>query len=304
MPQKITLTLRPEAAFEMPYSEGYQLYSALLGVMQEADSAMAKHTHDSPISSISLGPLEGRFVRCQRAMHKGVDAGERYELTVGITDPKEALIFRSIIAPLVLKERNLRLEKGEMRVEELASSTASYEDFVKSAGKIKEPCLDFQFRSPTCIQYKNTRVFEMFPHREAVFHSLLSKWNAVCPEELRMSMERDDIARFMIEKPLAYETHSIVVNTAFDKVKGHARPIMKQGFMGRCMYTFTKDAPEGLRNGIVALAKFAEYSGVGQQRGTRVRGCGCECGANSIKVASCPEKAQRIRSDLDSLELL
>ena len=36
MPQKITLTLRPEAAFEMPYSEGYQLYSALLGVMKEA----------------------------------------------------------------------------------------------------------------------------------------------------------------------------------------------------------------------------------------------------------------------------
>jgi hypothetical protein len=54
MPQKITLTLRPEAAFEMPYSEGYQLYSALPGVMQEADCAMARHTHDSPISSISL----------------------------------------------------------------------------------------------------------------------------------------------------------------------------------------------------------------------------------------------------------
>ena len=47
MPQKITLTLRPEAAFEMPYSEGYQLYSALLGVMGEADSAMARHTNDS-----------------------------------------------------------------------------------------------------------------------------------------------------------------------------------------------------------------------------------------------------------------
>ena len=54
MPQKITLTLRPTASFEMPYSEGYQLYSALLGIMGEDDSAMAKHTHDSPISSISL----------------------------------------------------------------------------------------------------------------------------------------------------------------------------------------------------------------------------------------------------------
>ena len=86
MPQKITLTLRPVAAFEMPYSEGYQLYSALLRVMGEADSAMAKHTHDSPISSISLGPLEGRFRRSERAMHKAVDVGERYDLAVGITD--------------------------------------------------------------------------------------------------------------------------------------------------------------------------------------------------------------------------
>jgi CRISPR-associated endoribonuclease Cas6 len=271
MPQKITMALRPEAAFEMPYSEGYQLYSALLHIMGESDADMARHTHDSPISSLSLGPLEGRFCRSGRAMHKAVDVGERYELVVGITDQKEVEIFRAIISPLVLKERNLRMEKGELRVEELASSTASFEELIKSAGEVKDPCLDFQFKSPTCIQYKNTKVFEMFPHREAVFHSLLSKWNAVCPEELKMGMERDDIARFVIEKPRSYETHSIVVNTIFDKVKGHARPIMKQGFTGRCQYTFTRNAPEGLRNGIVALGKFAEYSGVGS---SVARGCG------------------------------
>lgn len=288
MPQKITLTLRPEAAFEMPYSEGYQLYSALLHVMQESDAAIATHTHDSPISSISLGPLEGRFRRSDRAMHKGADAGERYELAVGITDPKEVLIFRSIIAPLVLKERNLPLEKGELRVEELTSSTTSFEELIKSAGGIKDPCLDFRFKSPACIQYKNTRVFEMFPHREAVFFSLLSKWNAVCPEELKMSMERDDMARFMIEKPLVYETHSIVVNTVFDRIKGHARPIMKQGFTGRCRYTFTKNAPEGLRNGIVALAKFAEYSGVGS---SVARGCG----AVAVKIGAAGVDGKTIR---------
>lgn len=271
MPQKIQLTLRPTASFEMPYSEGYQLYSALLGVMQQADPAMAGHTHDSPISSISLGPLEGRFLGGQRARHKTAIATERYGLAVGIMDHREVEIFRSIIAPLVLKEQNLRLEKGELRVEELASSSASFEDLVKSAGESKEPCIDVWFKSPTCIQYKNTKVFEMFPHREAVFHSLLSKWNAVCPEEMKMSMERDDMARFMIEKPRSYETHSIVANTVFDRVKGHARPIMRQGFTGRCQYTFTRNAPEGLQNGIVALAKFAEYSGVGS---SVARGCG------------------------------
>ena len=271
MPQKITLIARPVAGFEIPFSEGYQLYSSLLGVMREASEAVAKHAHDSPISSISLGPLEGRFLRSGRPRHKGLDPTERYGLNIGITDPKEVEIFRSIIQPLILKERNLCLEKGELRVEEVASSTASFEDLVRFAGNLKEPGLDFQFKSPTCIQYKNTKVYEMFPHREAVFHSLLSKWNTICPEELKMNIERDDMARYMVEKPLAYETHSVVVNTVFDKIKGHARPIMRQGFTGRCQYTFTKDTPEGMRNGIVALAKFAEYSGVGS---AVARGCG------------------------------
>ncbi len=279
MPQKIILTLRPEASFEMPISEGYQLYSSLLAVMQKADPDMARHTHDSPIGSISLGPLEGRFSRSERAMHKAVSTAEKYNLQVGITDPKEVEIFRSIISPLVLREKNLHLEKGELRVEELASSTMGFEDLLSSAGEKRDgdPYLDLQFKSPACIQYKNTKVFEMFPHREAVFSSLLSKWNAVCPEKLKMSIDRDDLARFMIEKPLVYETHSVVVNTVIDKVKGHPRPIMKQGFTGRCRYTFAKNASEGLRNGIVALAKFAEFSGVGS---SVARGCG----AVAVKV--------------------
>ena len=271
MPQKITLILRPETGFEVPSSEGYQLYSAMLGVMREADEATASHTHDSPISSISLGPLEGKFLGSQRLHHKAVDPAERYGLMIGITDPKEVEIFRSIILPLILKERNLSLEKGELRIEEVASSTASFEDMVKSAGDVQSPCLDFEFKSPTCIQYRNSKVYEMFPHREAVFHSLLSKWNSVSPEELKMNIERDEMARYMVEKPLAYETHSVVVNTVFDKVKGHPRPIMRQGFTGLCQYILTRDAPEGMKNGIVALARFAEYSGLGS---AVARGCG------------------------------
>jgi CRISPR-associated endoribonuclease Cas6 len=271
MPQKISLITRPETAFEIPTSEGYQLYSSILGVMREADEDISKHTHDSPISSISISPLDGKFRRCDRTKHKAIDPTEKYELKIGITDPKEVEIFRSIIQPLILKERNLRMEKGELRVEEVSSSTASFEDLVRSAGDLKEPCIDFEFRSPACIQYRNSKVYEMFPHREAVFHSLLSKWNAVCPEILKMAIERDDMARHLVEKPLAYETHSVVVNTFVDKKKGHARPKMMQGFTGRCQYIFTRDAPEGVRNGILALAWFAEYSGVGS---AVARGCG------------------------------
>ena len=87
MPQKITLILRPESGFDIPYSDGYQLYSSLLGIMQEADETAASHTHDSPISSISLGPLEGKFSHSHRSKHKVVDPNERYSLKIGITDP-------------------------------------------------------------------------------------------------------------------------------------------------------------------------------------------------------------------------
>lgn len=273
MPQKITMSLRPECVFNLPISESYQIYSALLAVMEKSDPTAASKTHDSLISSISLGRLEGQFGRSlnQRSRHKSVNPEERYRLAVGIIDPEEAEIFKSIIQSLIMQERNLILENGGMRVEELASTSAKFEDLLRDSAGLKEPCIDIQFRSPTCIQYKNTKIYEMFPHREAVFYSLLSKWNSVCPEEIRMSMERDDMARFMIEKPLAYETHSVVVNTVYDRIKGHPRPIMKQGFTGRCQYTFAKSAPEGFRNGIVALARFAEYSGVGS---AVARGCG------------------------------
>ncbi|HUS75475.1 MAG TPA: hypothetical protein VMY43_05645 [Methanothrix sp.] len=44
---------------------------------------MAGHTHDSPISSISLVPLEGSFRRSERALHKAVDVAERYGPVVG-----------------------------------------------------------------------------------------------------------------------------------------------------------------------------------------------------------------------------
>jgi CRISPR-associated endoribonuclease Cas6 len=42
---------------------------------------------------------------------------------------------------------------------------------------------------------------------------------------------------------------------------GQARPVMRQGFVGRCRYTFSSDAPEDLCRSIAALAGFAEFSG-------------------------------------------
>ncbi|NMC10035.1 MAG: CRISPR system precrRNA processing endoribonuclease RAMP protein Cas6 [Methanothrix sp.] len=259
--------------FEIPYSEGYQLYSAILNVMRGCDEALSQHAHDSPLGSMSIGALEGKFRRSSRPKHKIADPANRYNFHIGITDPKEIDIFRAIIQPLVLQEQDIILDKGALRVEEVASRTEGFDEMVAWAGTKSQSCsfVEFDFCSPTCIQYRNTKVMEMFPHREAVFSSLLAKWNSVCPEALKMSLERDDMARYLMEEPISYETHSAMVNTVFDKVKGHLRPILKQGFQGRCRYIFAKNAPKDVRNAVMVLAKFAEFSGVGS---AVARGCG------------------------------
>jgi len=256
---------------EIPWSEGYQLYSAILSVMRECNEEASRRAHDSPLSSISLSHLQGNFGRSQRPKHKLLDPANRYNLHIGITDPEEAEIFRAIVQPLILREQDILLEKGALMVEGAASSSRSFEELLGDAGK--EPCrfVEFEFISPTCIQYRNTKVMEMFPHREAVFSSLLAKWNAVCPEGQKMALERDDMARYLMEEPLSYETHSAMVNTVMDKVKGHPRPILRLGFKGRCKYIFAKNAPKDVKNAVLALARFAEYSGVGS---AVARGCG------------------------------
>ncbi len=267
----ISLVLRPKAMLELPSSEGYQLYSALLNVMRRYNENAAKHTHDSPISSISISTLDGIFRRSQKPKHKIADPANTYEFTIGITDPKESEIFSAIIQPLVLREQDLMLDNGALTVEKSTSISTSFDKLVDSSRDYEKPFIEFYFRSPTCIKYRNSDVIEMFPHREAVFTSLAAKWNTVCPEGMKLSLERDEVARYVMERPLSYETHSIMANTFMDIKKGHPRPKLMQGFQGCCRYMFTKDAPKDIRNAILMLSKFAEYSGVGS---AVARGCG------------------------------
>jgi len=272
MPQKITFITKPKAEFEVPSSEGYQLYSAVLDIIRESDEATSEHAHNSPIGSIALGGLKGKFKRSKRPHHKVLDPQNRYKFYVGIVDPKEAEIFQSLIKPLIFKERDVILDRGALGIEEVASFGATFEELVESAKGFDRPEIEFWFRSPTCIQYKNTKVFEMFPHREAVFSSLVAKWNATSPP-FKMDIERDEISRYVLERPDArsYRTHNAMVNTVFDKKKGHPRPILRQGFSGRCTYSFAKGAPQDFMNAILVLSRFAEYSGVGSAVS---RGCG------------------------------
>ena len=273
MVQQIKIITRPSCEFDIPASEGYRLYSSLLSCMQGADNEASSLVHDSARSSIHLSCLKGKFFRSDRPNFKRVAPGERYMFHIGVTDPAQIKIFQAMVKPLIFDRKNLDLEGGELIVEDFSSSTKTFEEILASASGYARPKLIFDFKSPTCIKYWNSDVTEMFPHRLAVLRSLQSKWNSVCPEEMKLALLDDDIERYIMEKQDAqsYRTHSVMVNTVFDKNKGHARPIFKQGFTCCCIYWFTKDAPVSVRNAALILAQFAEFSGVGSSVS---RGCG------------------------------
>ncbi|MHB8100911.1 MAG: CRISPR system precrRNA processing endoribonuclease RAMP protein Cas6 [Methanosarcina sp.] len=280
MPQKILLKLKPKTEIEIPASNGYQIYSALLARMKSGNEEISKHIHDSSISSVSISGLNGRFWRSERPNYRIIGPESFYETRIGIIDPKEAEIFKALISQLLfsISEENIviELDGGTLEIIECKSEDESFDQILRKVAELgnKTISINIKFKTPTCIQYKNSKSYEMFPHRTAVFNSLLSKWNSVCPDELKMDLERDEISRYILEMPDArsYQTHNVMVNTIFDKNKGHFRPIFNPGFTGKCTYMFSKNVPLGIRNAILILSIFAEYSGIGSAVS---RGCGC-----------------------------
>jgi CRISPR/Cas system endoribonuclease Cas6 (RAMP superfamily) len=268
--RRIELTLRSDDTFPVPYSDGYSVYGALLSVLDEVNPDVSAHVHDSPLGSLHSSGLVGSFGGSDRAHHKTVRAGEPYELTLGVVDPADAEIFQALVTGLVLEGDALELSHGTLRVETFESTNATHAELLDRAGGADDPTVELTFRTPTCIEEAG-EVTTMFPHRWAVFRSLLGKWNASCPEELALELDREAVLSQVIEKPDArtYETHSVLVSRG-TRDDGENRNIFRQGFTGTCGYAF-KGASEAVQNAVLALAVFGEYSGVGS---AVARGCG------------------------------
>ncbi|AXR77501.1 CRISPR system precrRNA processing endoribonuclease RAMP protein Cas6 [Natrarchaeobaculum sulfurireducens] len=268
--RRVTLTVRPIERFPVPKSDGYPLYGALLGVLDDADESVSKRVHDSPLGSLHNSGLHGVFGDSDRPHHKSVRPDETYEVTLGIVDSDDEAVFQALVKELVLEGSTTELTNGTLRVESFESENVSHEELLKRASDLNDPSVTIRFRTATCLEEADD-VTTMFPHRVAVFRSLLNKWNQTAPDELEVELTRDALLSSVIEKPNArtYRTHSVLVN----RVKngdGETRNLFKQGFTGECTYAF-KDASESVQNAVVALALFGEYSGVGS---AVARGCG------------------------------
>ncbi|MFB6283632.1 MAG: CRISPR system precrRNA processing endoribonuclease RAMP protein Cas6 [Halobacteria archaeon] len=273
MPRAIQVEARPDRTYHIPYSDGYLVYSSLLENISTSDEDVSSHVHDTDFSSISVSSLSGNFKRSDRDGRKKIEPNESYRFQIGVTDPEEHEIYQSIVEPLVLENRDVEVGDSKLELQEFRSQEKGFEEILDGAKEYDDPTIDMKFESPTCIKYGGSEVTEMFPHRTAVFGSILGKWNAAAPEELEIDLDRREIGGNLIEKPelRSLRTHSVRVNTVYDDEKGHERPIVRQGFTGRCRYEFVGGVGEDLEKAVTALAIFGEYSGVGS---AVARGCG------------------------------
>lgn len=268
--RRIDCTLRPENSFPVPYSDGYSVYSALLNVLDTVDEDVSEQVHDSQLGSLHTGGLQGKFSNSDRSKHKTVNPNETYQLSLGIVDPADEEIFQGLVSGLVLEGDSLELTHGTLRIKSFESSNTSHAELVEHAGEYDDPTIEMKFLTPTCIEEAGD-VTTMFPHRGAVFNSLLGKWNQTAPDELAFELDRATLLESVIEKPDArsYDTHSVLVNRVKNE-DGENRNIFRQGFTGEMAYVFN-DASESVRNAATAMALFGEYSGVGS---AVARGCG------------------------------
>ena len=268
--RRIELTVRPEERFPIPQSDGYSVYGALLGVLDGVDEQVSQHVHDSPLGSLHSSGLQGVFGGSDRAHHKTVRPDEEYGLTLGVVDPADAAIFEALVSALVLEGDSLSLSHGTLRVETFESMNVTHEELLERAAGLDEPTIGMNFRTPACIEEADD-VTTMFPHRGAVFRSLLEKWNRSYPDEVALDLPREAILRHVIEKPdtRSYRTHSVLVNRVTN-AEGENRNLFRQGFTGECAYAF-KGVSESVANAVTALALFGVFSGVGSAVS---RGCG------------------------------
>ena len=268
--RRVELTLRSTSTFPVPYSDGYSVYGALLSALGEVDADASERIHDAPLGSLHSSGLIGPFGDSDHAYHKSVRADAEYRLSLGIVDPADIDIFQALVNAVVLEGDSLELSHGTLRVETVESENKTHAELLETAAETTDPTLEVRFRTPTCIE-ETGEVTTMFPTRQAVFTSLLGKWNQTAPDDLKVDLSRDALARSVIEKPDPdrYDTHSVLVSRG-ETADGETRSIMKQGFTGVCEYAF-KDASESVVNAVTALALFGEYSGVGS---AVARGCG------------------------------
>lgn len=259
--RQVGLTGSPIEPIKIPDSNGYLVYSGLLNVIDDSNPEISKHVHDAAISSLNCSGLQGVFYDSDEKHKQVIRPSEMYTITLGITDPEDEEIFKSLLDALMF-DGEIQLADGTFAIDQLESDNTTHEEILEEASQAIPYGIAMDFETCTSIREAGD-VTTAFPHRWTVFDSLLGKWNESCSDpSCELAVDREAVLKHVYEQPdvRSLQTHSVLVSRGNED--GEVRNIQRQGFSGRCVYKF-KDATESLTNAITALGMFAEYSGVG-----------------------------------------
>ncbi|MFC7132348.1 MULTISPECIES: CRISPR system precrRNA processing endoribonuclease RAMP protein Cas6 [Salinibaculum] len=294
----MTLTLVPSSGtFPVPFSTGYQTYSGLLSLLSNVDTEVADEIHGANFSSLTNSGLLGDFgYGADRPYHKQVYGNQEYRLRLGVTHPDDEALFEALVRAFVINDRSLPLAHGELTVESVESETTEQETVLTTAHDLTEADLGgvrVSFETPTCRQ-RYGEVWETHPQRTTLFPHLADRWNALADTpDIEMMPVAETLGEELYTVPDAdaYDTHSIVVyreeppmdeeSTETDDVASDGGQHLNeaQGYTGTWTFRF-KGASEATKTAVLALSRFAEFSGVGRHT---ARGAGTV----SVEIVGC-----------------
>lgn len=281
-----TLTLHTHKPFPVPISTGYSVYGSLLAQLENTNTTVSEHIHDTTFASLHNSGLLGTsgtdsFGHSDKSYHKKVHPGEEYTLKLGIIDEDDADIFDALARTFAFDNSPIELTHGTLNVKQFNSHKTTHQDLLENAQNTTASALRMTFETVTGIKERDT-VTTAFPHRRSVFRSLLRRWNKTAPDKHTFDITETDIETHLIEKP-HYETmeNGSYTDTTNTTVPLHTDSVVTkrgengychqlQGFIGTCDYQF-KQADNELKTALTTLANFAEYAGVGAAVS---RGCG------------------------------
>jgi CRISPR-associated endoribonuclease Cas6 len=252
----IEITCRPESDSLIPHSTGHLLYSATLNSIQKSNPDLSGDIHSSDKSKISVTPLNGEFDRKDRN-RKRVFSDTEYNFFINLIDTKG---FQELFNDLVLSGEGLEIAGENFEITGMNTEEVTWSQLME---KETPRGLHFHFLSPVSIQYRDSDVTEMYPHREAVFKSLENSWNRNAPEDMHFKIDTEELKKSVVEKvqrnkygdPL-YQTHSKVV-TRKDREQ-----IKAFGFTGKTEYGF-QNASDQLKKKLAILTRYAKHAGIG-----------------------------------------
>lgn len=261
----LIIRLMPEAGGSAPEAPGHQLQALFFELVRQVHPELANALHADAASKhftvAALPPSASHQPAAGRTTERPTGTGQRATLALRVT-----LLHADLFAPFTraLLEQTarpaLRLGGTPLRITEVCGTPESdpwagfgaWATLHASAHPTER--LTLRFVTPTAFsqgEAAGRKRVGVLPDPEAVFGSLLRRWNALAPMQLDEAAVRQAAAHAVIAD---YEART----TTF--TLGKAPQV---GFVGRCRYELRGNPDE--RKQLALLADAAFYLGVGMK---------------------------------------